>query len=274
VRRAICLSALAVLASAPAALADTTNSTNWAGYAAHGSGVAFHAVRGAWIEPNVSCVRGTRTYSSYWVGVGGYSQSSRALEQIGTEVDCGAGGKVLSSAWYELVPAATKAISLGVQPGDAMHASVTVTGHRVALELDDLTRHHSFHKTLFAPSIDVSSAEWIVEAPSECVGQFACRALPLADFGSVSFDSATAVAIDGTAGPITGGAWQRTRIKLTAGSQRYILARGSSDATGTAAPSALRGGGSAFDVTFATAPGAPSQASARDSRLSAGYIQH
>ena len=102
--RTICLSGLVALASVPAALADTTQSTNWAGYAAHGSRASFRAARGSWIEPSASCVRGVRTYSSYWVGIGGYSETSQDLEQIGTEVDCTASGRVNSTAWYELVP--------------------------------------------------------------------------------------------------------------------------------------------------------------------------
>src|SRR5581483_3647427 len=257
------------MTAAPAALAQATESTNWAGYAVHRDGVSFHRVSAGWIQPNATCTAGQPSYSSAWVGLGGYSPTSDALEQIGTELDCNAAGKVVSSAWYELVPAPSKAISIDVQPGDAMHATVTVTGHRVVVELDNLTRHLSFRKTLRSAAIDVSSAEWILEAPSQCVSQYACQALPLADFGSMSFDSATAVASNGKTGTIAGGAWARTRIKLTPGSQRMIVTRNSTDSAGTAVPSALRGGGSAFEVTFATAPSQPAQSYARKSHLSA-----
>jgi Peptidase A4 family len=264
----------AVLLGAPAALANTTKSTNWAGYAIHRAGVSFHQVSATWIQPSATCTSGHASYSAMWVGLGGYKPTSDALEQIGTEVDCGAGGRVLSSAWYELVPAPSKTISFAVHPGDAIHASVTVTGHQVVVELDNLTRHHTFRKTLYTPSIDISSAEWIVEAPSECMSQYACQALPLADFGSVSFESATAVTTNGAVGSIAGSGWGRTKIKLTPGSQRFIVARGASATAGTAAPSALRGGGRAFDVTYATAPVQPSPQLARDARVRAGYIQH
>jgi hypothetical protein len=262
------------LAYAPAALADTTQSTNWAGYAVHRDGVSFHRVSANWTQPNATCVAGNTSYSSAWVGLGGYSPSSDALEQIGTELDCNAAGKVVSSAWYELVPAPSKPISLVVRPGDAMHATVTVTGHRVVVELDNLTSHHSFRKTLHTPAIDVSSAEWILEAPSECISQFACQALPLADFGSMTFDSASAVTSDGRTGTIAGGGWARTKIKLTPGSQRLIVSRTSSDPTGAANPSALRGRGNAFNVTFAAAATHSRQAHVRESRLLAGYLKH
>ena len=124
----------AALASAPAALAKTTKSSNWAGYAVHRPGVSFQQVSGTWTQPNVACVSGQPTYSAVWVGLGGYKPTSSALEQIGTEVDCSAGGNVVSSAWYELVPAPSKAISLVVQPGDVMHATVTVIGHQVTVD--------------------------------------------------------------------------------------------------------------------------------------------
>ena len=46
---------------------------------------------------------GSATYSSVWVGLGGYAQTSRALEQIGTEADCSAAGQATYSAWFEVV---------------------------------------------------------------------------------------------------------------------------------------------------------------------------
>jgi hypothetical protein len=262
------------MTAAPAALAKATQSTNWAGYAVHREGVSFQRVSGSWIQPNASCTAGQPSYSSAWVGLGGYSPASAALEQIGTELDCTASGKVVSSAWYELVPAPSKAISLTVRPGDVMHATVTVTGHRVVVELDNLTRHRSFRKTLHSPAIDVSSAEWILEAPSECINQYSCQALPLANFGSITFDSASVAATNGTAGTIARGDWARTKIKLTPGAQRLIVSRISTDTAGAAAPSALRSGGSAFDVTFATASAQSRLAAARDSSVRAGYIEH
>jgi len=113
-----------------------------------------------------------------------------------------------------------------------------------------------------------------VEAPSDCIGAFSCQALPLANFGSVTFDSATAASTTGPSGTIRDGRWGRTKIRLTAGNQRLIVTRGSIDAAGTAAPSVLRGGGSAFDVTYASASVQRVQGFARDSRVRAGYVQH
>src|SRR5438309_2124125 len=136
-RRSICAGVLALLAGAPAALADSTQSTNWAGYAVHGGGVSYRSVEGTWTEPSASCVRGASTYSSYWVGIGGYSATSQALEQIGTEVDCSAGGGMSSTAWYEMVPAPSTPVRLGVRPGDVMQASVTISASTATLVLNN-----------------------------------------------------------------------------------------------------------------------------------------
>jgi hypothetical protein len=155
-----------------------------------------------------------------------------------------------------------------------MHATVTVVGHRVVVELDNLTEHRRFHRTFHARSIDVSSAEWIVEAPSQCIGQFACQALPLANFGSVAFDSASVTSAAGRAGSIAGPGWGRTRIELTPGGQRFVVARNSSDVAGTAMPSPLRDAGSAFDVTYGTTAVASSARLARDAGVRAGYLVH
>jgi Peptidase A4 family len=265
----------AVLCAAPAALAKTTTSSNWAGYAVHRPGVSYRQVSGTWTQPNATCIPGQSTYSAVWVGIGGYKPTSDALEQIGTEVDCNQAGNTVSSAWYELVPAPSRGISFVVRPGDVIHATVTVVGHEATLELDNRTLHHTFRKRVFAPTIDVSSAEWIVEAPSECVSQFACQALPLANFGSVAFDSATATSTTGVTGSITDSRWWRTKIMLTPGAQRFIVARQTSDTAGTATPSTLQGRGSQFGVTYGTEAVPNEQfAGTLQRRLRAAYVEH
>ena len=267
--------AAAILCSAPAALAKTTASSNWAGYAVHHPGVSFRRVSGTWTQPSASCIAGQSSYSAVWVGIGGFRPTSDALEQIGTEVDCNPAGNAVSSAWYELVPAPSTAISLTVHPGDVMHAAVTVDGHHVTVVLQNLTSHRTFRKSLYAPSIDVSSAEWIVEAPSECVSQFACQALPLANFGSVTFGSVAATSTRGTVGSIIAPAWWRTKIELTPDAQRFIVARQTSDTAAFATPSTLSGDGSGFDVTYSSVAASAQQFDGtRQSRLRAAYIEH
>jgi hypothetical protein len=187
------------------------------------------------------------------VGLGGFSLSAPALEQAGTEVDCSVSGKVVSTAWYELVPAASAPIRLRVHPGDLMRAKVTVTGSQVAISLDDVTRHSGFKRTLNADVIDVSSAEWIAEAPSQCVSINSCQTLPLADFAPTRFDSATVRASTGHFGSISDRTWSATRIRLTPGGHRFAAYRGSGPASGAASPSSLVPGGRSFSVRWALA---------------------
>src|SRR5438552_15303329 len=61
----------------------TACSTNWSGFAVTGSGVTD--AKGSWIVPSVTCSSST-TYSSYWVGIDGYS--SNTVEQTGTDSHC------------------------------------------------------------------------------------------------------------------------------------------------------------------------------------------
>ncbi len=265
----------AALACPAAALADTAESSNWAGYAAHRPGVSFRSVVATWRQPRASCTRGKRTYSAFWVGLGGYSQSSTALEQIGTEMDCKASGRAVSSAWYELVPAPSTSIGLKVRPGDTLTASVTVAGHRVDVALDDLTRNRGFHKTLYAANADVSSADWIVEAPSDCLNIDACQTLPLANFGSTTFDLAGAESTTGHQGSISDPAWRWTKIKLTPGGRRFVVYHGTGTSAGAASPSPLRLQGSSFKVVYSriSIQGNPFLAADRATVL-AGHLVH
>src|SRR5947209_15103068 len=245
-----CAELALAFAIAPPALADTTRSVNWAGYAPHGSGTSYRSVQGSWVQPAATCVRGTPTYSSYWVGIVGYSSTSQALEQVGTEVDCGSLGKVSSSAWYELVPAPSMPVRLAVRPGDTMQAAVSIRGKSVTMTLNDVTQGEGFSKTVRASALDLSSAEWIVEAPSECVSASTCQTLPLANFGSTTFKSASTQTVSGRLGTIANPAWQSTKINLRPASRRFIVNTGSGPAIGVATPGGLVSGGSGFKVQY------------------------
>jgi hypothetical protein len=155
-------------------------STNWSGYAATGS---FTSVSANWTEPTGHCTSATR-YSSFWVGLDGFSSNS--VEQTGSEVDCSGGSPVYSS-WYEMYPAYPHNFSSTVRPGDKFFGSVTYTGGgSYTLVLQDITQgwRHTVVKSLMGAAN--ASAEVIAEAPS------AGSVLPLADFGTVKFSNSTA----------------------------------------------------------------------------------
>jgi hypothetical protein len=145
--------------------------------------------------------------------LGGFSETSRGLEQVGTDADCTRSGRPMYSGWFELLPAEPVNLKLAVHPGDEMVASVTVRGHDVTLRIRDLTTGARFSTTRHPRSIDASSAEWIVEAPSACTGKNTCDILPLTDFGQVQFSAASAT-VDGHTGAITDPRWSATALEL------------------------------------------------------------
>jgi hypothetical protein len=255
--------AAATLASqtAPAGAA-TSVSSNWSGYAV--TGTTFRSVSGTWVEPTASCTSSTATTtaSAFWVGLGGDSSASNALEQTGTEADCLADGTVRYSSWYELVPAASVRVRLAVRAGDRITASVRASGRRVTVELRNRTTGTSFTKTLNMAAPDSSSAEWIAEAPATSTpgGE---TILPLTDFGTVRFTNATATASSGRVGTVADPAWTASRIVLRA-SNRAGGGRGpfgpfAADAASSAEaiPTKLLAGGTAFAVTWRSVPAGP-----------------
>jgi len=258
------------LAAPAAAVADTSGSSNWSGYAVHHSGTAFKHVTGSWSQPTGHCAAGAPTYSAYWVGLGGYAQNSAGIEQLGTELDCSSNGAAKVSAWYELLPAPVRRISMTIAPGDQISGDVTVAGKDVTLTLKDLTRNESFSRTILDHKIDRSSAEWITEAPSQCVGGTSrCKPLPLTDFGSVTFSGADVETATGRTGSISSPLWDSTQIVLARGA-RYVSTGSSGH---EASPSGLRDGGHDFTVAYsgaAPAPSSPPQGAAGTAPASGG----
>jgi hypothetical protein len=242
------LAALASLVAAAPAAAST--SSNWAGYAVTRSGTTFKKVTGSWVQPAVDCSSGGRSYSAYWVGLGGYHTNSSALEQIGSEADCTASGAVHYEAWYELVPATAVTLKMKIRAGDHVSASVTVTGRRVRMRLADETTGAVTVRTLNASAVDTRSAEWIVEAPALCDGAGNCETQTLADFGTTSFSRVKATTSGGHTGTLTDTAWTRNPISLAsdgfAGGPGRRFVRETSSAS--AAPSLTSG--TAFTVSY------------------------
>lgn len=203
------LALVLLLAAAAPAAADVTAprvSANWSGYAVAAPGVAFRDVAGSWTQPRATCAPGSPTASGFWVGLGGYDEAARALQQVGTEVDCDAAGRPRYRAWWQLAPGPRVAIPLKVTPGDHVTGAVLVVGRRVTVTLKNTTRGTRFTKTLTAARTpDLGSAEWIAETP--------LPATPLTDFGTVAFTHATAIGND-HAGTIADPAWAATPIAL------------------------------------------------------------
>jgi hypothetical protein len=243
---------LATIGTASARADTSATSTNWAGYAAAQDGIRFRRVAGTWAQPSVSCTPGEPGFSANWVGLGGFHQTSTALEQIGTEADCTASGKAVYSAWYELVPDTSKSARIAVKPGDILSASVAVRGHTVSLRLANRTRGTLFEKTLSAASVDTGSAEWIVEAPAVCFSgrRGGCQTTPLANFATTGFNAATATTSSGHTGNIVDPVWSRAAITLSSSGGREFAGAAPAATLGGAAPSPLSATGDGFLVVY------------------------
>jgi len=263
------LALLAPLAAAVAAAVTATGasaatsdvSANWAGYVASGADqetgwpTEYRSVSGTWTQPSANCSggQGGPTSSAFWVGLGGNQEGSNALEQTGTEADCSANGAVTYSAWYELVPAASVHVNLPVEAGDTFSGSVRVNGTKVTVRLENLTRNETFTRTLSMSSPDVTSAEWIAEAPSSCSNYGNCQETSLTNFGKVKFSSAKATTVDGQTGTISDSSWSADAITLDTSASgggdpfsRFATDMGAEQAT----PSALSSDGSSFSISW------------------------
>jgi hypothetical protein len=252
---AVALVTVAAVGSAAAARADSTTSSNWSGYAVARGARTRHltSVSGTWVQPTATCSRGHETAAGVWVGLGGFAESSSALEQIGTDADCTRSGRAVYSTWFELVPAAPVPIALAAHPGDRMVGSVTVHARRVTLRVRDLTTGARFSVTRSVSQLDTSSAEWIVEAPSDCTATH-CTPLALTDFGTASFLAATATA-DGRTSAASAQLWRTTELELEQGQPAATSAGGPFTAGAvlvSAIPSALEAGTGAFTVAWSS----------------------
>lgn len=290
---ACALGAVPAWTSAASADVQQAESANWSGYvvggsSSSGSGKQFSSVSGSWVQPAVKCT-GASDDSAFWVGLGGADESgggtsgsgsgdgpgfgggsgvgqssvgssqSDSLEQAGTEADCSASGAASYFAWYELVPAAPVRMDLAIRAGDHITTKVTISGSNMVVNMSDQTTGQSTTKTVPTNNPDVSSAEWIAEAPSQCAeGVSSCTPLPLTDFGTVQFSGASATTTDGHTGTISDPEWNAAAVSLSPGASddggfTSQFASTSSDSTAGATPSTLSSDGSSFSVAWSDA---------------------
>lgn len=256
----LAVAAACTLGGVPAASAATTDvqqaaSENWSGYvvgATGGSGGSSTSASGSWVQPAAKCT-GAQSYAAFWVGLGG-SRQSQALEQAGTEADCTSTGAASYFAWYELVPAAPVKVNLAVHPGDHISSRVDVAGTTVTVALSNQTTGQSTTRTLTMTNPDISSAEWIAEAPSSCDQTGSCQPLPLTDFATVTFTGASAT-LGGHTGTISDSDWSAAAVQMGGTSGAGVGVDQVASATGAAGatPSGLSSDGSSFSVVYSSA---------------------
>lgn len=176
----------ALLASPAAASAQQAvqlaPSANWAGYVATN---AYYSGVSALIEaPTPNSLQFLGVVAS-WVGIGG--AQSHDLIQAGVQ-EINQGPYVTYQAWYELLPAAERAVVMDIQPG----AWVLVDIHEVGFDLWQITIVNGTNvwSNRFSYASSHTSAEWVVEEPSLASG----RLLPLAGVTGANFGKMAAIA--------------------------------------------------------------------------------
>jgi len=222
--------------------AGTEQSTNWAGYAVTYR-KPFASVTGKWVQPAATCADLSPTYSAFWVGLGGFSVNSFAVEQTGTLANCSSGTPSYT-AWYELYPKPPVMLKMSVRPGDTFSATVSVSKKTVVIRIKDVTTGKLITKKLHMARPDQGSAEWVTEAPSGCDSAGNCTTLPLTNFGTVAFSHSTA-SVKGHRGRITDPVWSETTIEL-----HGDLPNSDSQAGANAIPGAVGPDGGSFAVTW------------------------
>jgi hypothetical protein len=203
-------------------------SSNWSGYALPGSG--FKSVTGRWIV-TAAAPSHKATYSSEWVGIDGYNNSS--LIQTGTESDYRNGSRHYD-AWWEILPAAETVIpSIAVHPGDVMTASITKQpiGSSWTITITDTSTRQSF-TTMQTYTGPQTSAEWIEEAPT--VGG---RVATLANYARATFDPETVNSADPKFNASEGGVMVQNGAQVSTPSVPDTDTDGFNAAYGSTAPS-------------------------------------
>jgi hypothetical protein len=228
-------------------------SANWSGYTLqdiNAVGLQFTSITGTWTVPVTKCEIGTTASAAFWVGLGGSSDTSTGLEQTGTGANCTGNSSVPTYyAWYEILPAASVQLPLKVKPGDQITTSVNVNGTTVLVQIKNRTRKTSFTKALQVAAPDLSSAEWIAEAPSACTSSGRCTVLPLANFGTVTFTRAATIA-SSHPGTINDPTWASDAISLVPQSSSGLFAGRDSTSTAGATPGAVSSDGRSFPVSW------------------------
>jgi hypothetical protein len=215
-----------------------SGSRNWAGYAATGG--AFTSVSGVWNVPAFEPASAVGT-DAVWVGIGGVQTTD--LIQAGTQQMASGGGCTLYQAWLEMLPQPSRSVPVWVHGGDQIAVSISQQSTATWLiSFTNRTTGQTYQiRVRYASSL--SSAEWVVEAPSSARGRL-LSVLPLDDFGSVAFSEATATR-DGQTQTIAQAAGSAIDMISRAG---QILADASALGEDGASFSVSRTASSLFDV--------------------------
>ena len=172
----------------PPAPTDNVQSSNWSGYSSVGG--PYTVVKGTFTVPSPVAGTSPRAEVAEWVGVDGTSAGDPSLIQAGVDeqADPQSPGGLDISPWWEILPAtATPITSVSVSPGDTVTVTIwQVSGSTWEINLVDDTTGKGFFTPPEHYTGPGSTAEWVVEATTEC--RYQCRTSPLAPYSpAVSF---------------------------------------------------------------------------------------
>lgn len=226
-----------------------TRSLNWSGYAAltnlnDPKNYSVEKVSGSWTVPTLTATPND-AYSVAWVGIDGYFDNETAVtvEQIGT-AHFWSGGVPNYFAWFEMFgPTSTgglnEIVNFPVNPGDKIFAQVKYIGHHIfSLKIYNITQKVFAkipYSLTFQPLASRTSAEWIVEAPTDSTTD---EVLPLANYGTIKFSDCKAV-IRHKNGSISNKRWENSAITMV-----------TSEGAVKSQPSSLRNHGKDFTLTW------------------------
>jgi hypothetical protein len=114
--------------------------------------------------------------------------ASKGIAQIATAIDWRGYGQPQYAVVWEMAPAPRHVLDskkYPLNPGDSIHSEVRYIGNnQFVLTISDATKGWSFTTTQTQPQkyVDLTTAEWIVEAPNGA----------LTNFGTVAFSGCTA----------------------------------------------------------------------------------
>lgn len=155
---------------------DPSVTSQWAGYFETPGTVT--SVSATWIVPTLAC-SSAEALSSTWVGVGGFAGGT--LLQAGMYDNCFDGVGV-QGAFAEEYPGQTVSFEIGITPGDAVTATVSLTSSGWQTTVIDLTTGESATED-WSDYEGGDSAGWIAEAYGAPGG------VPVTNFGSEQLSS-------------------------------------------------------------------------------------
>ncbi|KAJ6481975.1 peptidase A4 family-domain-containing protein [Mycena sanguinolenta] len=187
----------------PAASGAILTSTEWAGVGMESVANTYKSVTGTLVVPDLQPAAGGASSGYYggsaWVGLDGITCDNLMAAGISfTYLQ----GTVTAQAWTEVYPNAAVNLAMTVNPGDSLKLTLTATSTTAGTAvLENLSSGESSTVSLTAPSpLCLENAEWIVEDFED--GTFL---IPFADFGSITFNDASATTQSGSTVNPSGG---------------------------------------------------------------------